>query len=196
MTELDNAYWSNRYLNQDTGWDTGTITPPLKAYIDQLKDKNISILIPGCGNSYEAEYLLQQGFTHIILIDISSALCEQLSARLAAFIANGLTIVCGDFFEHQGQYDLIIEQTFFCALSPSLRNAYAAKMRSLLKPGGKLVGLLFNKHFEGGPPFGGDENEYRELFSPSFNIALMDPCYNSITPRAGAELFVKLVKPL
>ena len=196
MTDLDNAYWSNRYQNKDTGWDTGAITPPLKAYIDQLKDKNTSILIPGCGNSYEAEYLLQQGFTHVTVIDISSALCVQLSQRLAAFTAKGLTIVCGDFFEHAGQYDLIIEQTFFCALSPFLRNDYAAKMPTLLKPGGKLVGLLFNKHFEGGPPFGGDENEYRDLFSPFFNITFMEPCYNSIPPRAGGELFIKLVKPV
>jgi hypothetical protein len=25
-----------------------------------------------------------------------------------------IKVICGDFFEHQGQYDLIIEQTFLC----------------------------------------------------------------------------------
>jgi len=193
MTTLDNSYWSNRYANNDTGWDTGSITPPLKAYFDQLDDKAISILIPGCGNSYEAEYLLQNGFINITLIDISEVLCNNLKERLAPHLSNGLQIICGDFFEHEAQYDLIIEQTFFCALEPSLRKVYAAKMPQLLKPAGKLVGLLFSRNFEGGPPFGGNETEYRQLFEPYFDIQLMEPCYNSIKPREGAELFVKMV---
>lgn len=194
VSTLDDQYWSNRYLNHDTGWDTGCITTPLKAYIDQLEDKNIPILIPGCGNSYEAAYLLQQGFTNITLIDISTTLCEQLSERFTAYLPMGLQIVCADFFEHTGQYGLIIEQTLFCALDPSLRENYAHKMQQLLKPAGKLVGLLFNKQFNGGPPFGGDEAEYRGLFQSYFDIAVMEPCYNSIKPREGAELFIKLLK--
>ncbi|HXH19987.1 MAG TPA: hypothetical protein VNJ07_12995 [Chitinophagales bacterium] len=28
-----------------------------------------------------------------------------------------------DFFKHQGRYDLIIEQTFFCAINPKPRPA-------------------------------------------------------------------------
>lgn len=194
MTTLDNEYWSNRYLNNDAGWDAGSITTPLKTYFDQLPDKQISVLIPGCGNSYEAEYLLQNGFTHITLIDISSVLCENLQQRLAEYSTKNLRIVCGDFFEHEGQYDLIVEQTFFCALDPSLRKDYAAKMPQLLKPGGKIVGVLFNKQFESNPPFGGSDKEYRELFAPLLTIEKMEPCYNSIKPREGAELFVVMKK--
>jgi SAM-dependent methyltransferase len=193
MMPLDEAYWSSRYSNNTAGWDTGSVTDPIKEYIDQLTDKNITILIPGCGNGYEAEYLLQQGFTNITLIDISSLLCKQLEKKLAPH-SSEVKIICGDFFELQGQYDLIIEQTFFCALDPSLRKAYADKMHQLLKPGGKLVGVLFNRSFEGGPPFGGNEKEYRELFQDQFYIAIMEECYNSIAPRKRAELFVKLIK--
>lgn len=194
MRALDHTYWNNRYTNNDTGWDTGSITTPLKAYFDQLTDKNISILVPGCGNSYEAEYLLQNGFSNITLLDISAILCNNLKDRMAAYLSKGLQIICGDFFEHAAQYDLIIEQTFFCALEPTLRKAYAAKIPQLLQPGGKLVGVLFNRPFEGGPPFGGEEGEYRQLFTPYLDIAVMAPCYNSIKPREGMELFVMLVK--
>ena len=194
MIELDDAYWSNRYHTNTATWDAGIITTPLKEYIDQLTDKNIAILVPGCGNSYEAEYLLQQGFNNITLIDLSSFLCRLLEEKLQPYLSSGLKIICDDFFELQGQYDLIIEQTFFCALDPLLRKAYAEKMYQLLKPGGKLVGVLFNRSFEGGPPFGGNENEYRELFQPQFKIQIMEPCYNSIGPRKNAELFIKLAK--
>jgi methyl halide transferase len=187
-------YWSNRYLNNTAGWDTGSISTPLKEYFDQLNNKSISILIPGCGNSYEAEYLLQKGFTNITLIDISTLLCRRLEERLQQHHSAGVKIICGDFFEHEGQYDLIVEQTFFCALDPSLRKTYVTKMHQLLKPGGKLAGLLFSRAFEGGPPFGGNEKEYRELFSQIFCIAAMEPCNNSIAPRNGAELFIRLLK--
>lgn len=192
--KLDNEYWSNRYSNNTASWDTRQITQPLKEYFDQLADKEISILVPGCGNSYEAEYLLQKGFTNITLIDISSLLCRQLEQKLAAYLSAGLKIICGDFFDHPGQYDLIIEQTFFCALDPSLRKAYVDKMQELLKPGGKLIGLLFNRQFDGGPPFGGNIEAYRQLFQQQFSIAIMEDCYNSIGPRKGTELFIKLVK--
>ncbi len=194
MTALDDTYWSNRYSKHSATWDTGQITPPLKEYVDQLTNKDIAILIPGCGNSYEAAYLLQLGFTNITLIDISTLLCQQLEEKLAPFLSPGFTIICGDFFIHEGQYDLIVEQTFFCAIEPSSRKAYADKMYQLLKPGGKLAGLLFNRQFDGGPPFGGEEKEYKELFQQQFSIEIMEACYNSILPRKGVELFVKLIK--
>lgn len=192
MSELDDNYWNNRYATNDASWDTGSVTPPLKGYIDQLTDKNISILIPGCGNSYEAAYLLQNGFTNITLVDISKVLCKKIEEDFNTYLSKGLQIICDDFFKHKGQYDLILEQTFFCAVEPSLRQDYVTKIYELLKPGGKLAGVLFNRSFESGPPFGGNEAEYRKLFEPFFTIQIMEPCSNSIKPRAGAELFIKL----
>ena len=192
--ELNKEYWNNRYLQQQTGWDIGSVAPPLKEYIDQLINKNISILIPGCGNAYEAAYLLQQGFKNVTLVDIAPAATAAVEDKLSTYINNGLQIITGDFFDLKTPYDLILEQTFFCALDPTLRSAYVEKMLSLLNPDGKLVGLLFNRHFEGGPPFGGSMLEYQELFTPQFNIQMMDTAHNSIGPRAGTELFVKMTK--
>lgn len=85
---------------------------------------------------------------------------------------------------------MIIEQTFFCALNPSLRNKYAKKMNELLHPKGKIIGLLFQFPLtEDGPPFGGSENEYVKLFSNNFKIKTLETAYNSIKPREGRELF-------
>jgi hypothetical protein len=88
---------------------------------------------------------------------------------------------------------LILEQTFFCALEPSLRKAYAEKIHSILNLDGKLVGVLFNCEFEKqGPPFGGTKSEYLTLFESYFEVHKMEDCYNSIQPRKGNELFVIL----
>lgn len=190
--QLDAEYWNNRYLQGQTGWDLGEVSTPLKNYIDQLTDKSLSILVPGCGNAYEVQYLLEQGFDHITVIDIAAALTKALEEKLKTYSGKQLTVLTGDFFSLSGHYDLVLEQTFFCALEPALRAAYATQMQTLLAPGGKLAGLLFDKEFDGGPPFGGHEEEYRQLFAPLFTIKKMEPCYNSIDSRKTTELFVIL----
>ncbi len=191
---LDKNYWETRYQLHETGWDIGTISTPLKAYIDQLPDKNISILIPGCGNAYEAEYLFANGFTDVTLIDISPSLVEALTKKFKVEDQQKMRMVCSDFFALQSTYDVVLEQTFFCALEPGLRTAYVDKMYELLKPGGKLVGVLFGREFEGGPPFGGSKGEYEKLFAEKFTIKKMEACNNSIGPRSGTELFINLEK--
>lgn len=183
---LDKNYWDERYRTGQMGWDIGYVSPALKAYFDTLNNPYQRILIPGGGNSYEAVYLLEQGFKDVTVVDISEVVCEQLTEKHAA---KGLKVVCGDFFEHQQQYDLIVEQTFFCALHPSLRKRYVEKMGELLLTHGQLMGLLFNRRFEGGPPFGGSVEEYQKLFqNVGFQVAF-DLQPQSILPRQGSELF-------
>lgn len=189
---LSSEYWSKRYQQGQTGWDLGMPSPPIQQYVDQLTDKDLRILIPGCGSGYEGEYLFKKGFKNVHLLDFSADPLVAFKNRVPDFPEKQLHV--GDFFEHQGHYDLIIEQTLFCAIDPSLRNAYAEKAASLLKPGGKLVGVMFNRDFEGGPPFGGSREEYMNCFRDHFSSLSIEPCYNSITPRAGTEVFIKLIK--
>lgn len=190
---LDGDYWSNRYDAGTSVWDLGEVSPPLKNYIDQLTDKNLRILIPGCGNTHEADYLLKLGFTDVTVIDIAPILVAHLKEKYKD--NPHIKIILGDFFKHQGEYDLILEQTFFCAIDPSLRKDYVAKIPELLAPNSKLVGVLFNRQFEEqGPPFGGDKNEYEPMFSKDFILKFFEPCYNSFIKRKDSELFINLVK--
>ncbi len=193
--KLDQAYWDERYQHGYTGWDIGHVADPLKAYFDQLTNKDLSILIPGGGNSYEAIYLMEQGFTNVTIVDISTVVTERLQLKNAHWLDKGLRIICSDFFELNEQFDRVIEQTFFCALSPELREAYAKKMSSILHQDGKLVGLWFDRDFEGGPPFGGNASEYQALFSRYFQHVQFTPCINSIQPRSGTEVFGIISKP-
>jgi SAM-dependent methyltransferase len=186
-------YWNNRYKTNETGWDIGHISKPIKEYIDQLKGKNLKILIPGAGNSYEAEYIFNQGFKHIYVADISKIPLQNLKNRVSDFPESQL--VNKDFFELKGKYDLILEQTFFCAITPELREAYVKKMHELLKPNGRLVGLLFDFPLtEEGPPFGGSKSEYKSLFKKRFKILKLETANNSIPQRAGKELFFQVEK--
>ncbi|MGX7666809.1 methyltransferase [Flavobacterium pedocola] len=185
---LNKDYWENRYQTNDAAWDVGTITTPLKEYIDQIQDKNLKILIPGAGNGHEADYLYSKGFTTIYVADFAETPLRNLKERIPGFPKEHL--IQSDFFELEDTFDLILEQTFFCALNPSLRKQYVSKMHSLLKPDGKLFGLLFNFPLTTeGPPFGGSKEEYLDLFSEQFTIKTLESAHNSIKPRAGRELF-------
>lgn len=186
---LDQRYWEAQYQAKSTAWDIGTVSPPIQSYLDAIEDKSVRILIPGCGNSYEADYLLAKGFTNVTVIDIAPTLVENLQSKHVN--NNAIQIVLGDFFEHQGEYDLIIEQTFFCALPPFLRQRYVWKMHQLLSKKGILAGVLFNRTFEVSPPFGGSEMEYQELFQDAFHLLQLDECKNSIAKRENSELFIE-----
>jgi len=189
----DKEYWDTRWKNQETGWNIGYPAPALTNYIDRIADKNTAILIPGCGNAYEAEYLVAQGFTNITLIDIASTAVEKLKNKFQKNQA--IAVLCEDFFQHNGKYDLVLEQTFFCAIAPAQRKDYAKKMHEILNHNGRVAGLLFNKQFnKPHPPFGGSLGEYQSIFDPYFEIEKMETCYNSIEPRKGHELFIRLLK--
>ncbi len=189
MEYLSADYWETRWQNNQTGWDIGYVSPPLKAYFDQLDSKQYKILIPGAGNAYEAEYLFQQGFKNVFVVDFSKSAINNFLKRNPSFPTE--QAIVSDFFQlKESHFDIIIEQTFFCALDPSLRENYLDKMKSLLKPGGKLAGLLFHlPEKKDGPPYGGDKEVYLEQFATRFEIIEMDIAKNSIESRQGNELF-------
>jgi SAM-dependent methyltransferase len=195
---FDAAYWQARYATPGrTGWDAGRTTPPLRAYFDQLPvASQPRILIPGAGRAHEAEYLHRLGFGQVVVADLAPEPLAELAARVPSFPKEHLWLA--DFFAlaPTEPFDLIIEQTFFCAINPSLRAAYARQCAALLRPGGKLVGLLFDTEFAGAsePPFGGSRDEYRAYFAPYFEFIHFDTAYNSLPARAGRELFICLQK--
>lgn len=82
---LNQHYWDTRYEQNQLGWDLGEVSPPLKAYFDQLENKSLKILIPGGGNSYEAEHLMQQGFTDVTVVDLSTVVIERLRRQHADY---------------------------------------------------------------------------------------------------------------
>ncbi|MDG1331947.1 MAG: SAM-dependent methyltransferase [Crocinitomicaceae bacterium] len=193
MTDfLSDEFWNNRYVDGNTGWDLGEISPPIKAYVDQLENKELKILIPGAGNGHEVSYLFDQGFRNVHVLDFAPLAMQTFLERNPEFPTSQAHTA--NFFDFEGAFDLIIEQTLFCAIDPCLRSSYAEQSASLLRNGGKLVGVLFNREFDGGPPFGGSKSDYVDQFKPFFSEVSMEECYNSIGPRQGNELFIRLTK--
>ncbi len=193
MTVLNSDFWEDKYLQGYTGWDIGKVSDPLRGILDEETNKEARILIPGAGNAWEAEYAWKSGFKHVFVLDFAPSAIAAFQNRIPDFPLENL--IQEDFFKHKGTYDLILEQTFFCALHPSLREDYSAHMHNLLSPNGRLRGVMFDaaKNSDS-PPFGGSSHEYITLFSKRFSKVQIEPCLRSIAPRAGQEVEILLQK--
>ncbi|MFZ4260611.1 methyltransferase domain-containing protein [Sphingobacterium sp. HJSM2_6] len=190
---IKKEYWNNRWIANQKGWDIGYPSPAIVDYLQTYPDKQAKILIPGCGNAYEASFLLDSGFRNITLLDLSANLIDLLKEKFNPYPE--VKLICANYFDIEDHFDLIIEQTFFCALDPRLRGQYVQKTAELLKTRGKLIGLLFNRAFEQiGPPYAGEISYYRQLFQSEFIIHQLIPCRNSIPERQGSEVFLEFEK--
>ncbi|NOY50592.1 MAG: SAM-dependent methyltransferase [Chlorobi bacterium] len=186
-------YWDDKYQMGQTSWDIGYASPPIVEYFRQLPNKGLKILVPGAGRAWEVEFLFNSGFKNVYLLDFAVKGVEEFRARCPNFPDK--QIIIDDFFKHEGKYDIIVEQTFFSSISPENRESYVKKVHDMLRRDGRLIGLLFNHHFGfGGPPFGGNHEEYKSLFGECFRFIYFETATNSIKPREGRELFFVLVK--
>ncbi len=193
--KLDSAYWRDRYVEERTGWDIGHPNHGLIAEVKSRFPVNTKILIPGAGRGYEAEALWGAGYLNTYVCDWAPEAFDALSKSevLAKAFSDAdeakSRLIVADFFTLEGQYDLILEQTFFCAIDPKLRENYVNQAAHLLKPVGKWMGILFDCHFPtAGPPFGGDREAYRTVFEKRFQIEKLERFRGSIQPRMGKEL--------
>lgn len=190
---LDQLYWENRYRKGNTGWDLGHISQPLKTIIDKIENKSSRILIPGAGNTYEVEYLLEKEFEDITVLDIALPPILYLRKRLKK--NKNVRIIHNDFFNHDDNYDIILEQTFFCALESRFRESYIKKSYELLRENGYIEGVLFDFNLESNePPYTGSKEEYISLFEKEFEIIHLSRCLNSEKSRQGKELVIKMIR--
>jgi len=192
MSNLNAAYWQNRYAQNDFSWDIGYANKVLTDYVEQNVVKNAHILIPGAGSGHEVEYLWNKGYIHVYALDYATDAKALLLSRVSNFPEDKY-LTC-DFFELDQRFDLIIEQTFFCALNPALRPQYVDHMHRLLNKEGVLFGLLFDIDKNDGPPYGGNADEYVGLFQNKFELNVLQKCLESIAPRLGRELIFEFKK--
>jgi len=190
MPDLTADYWNQRYREDNTPWDLGDVSPAIKHYMDGWTDRDARILIPGAGRAYEALYLHQQGFPNVYVCDWAPEAFHYLRSQAPDFPVDHQLV--GDFFALDLTIDLLIEQTFFAAIDPSRRTDYVHRAASLIRPGGWLIGLLFDGELNRpGPPFGATRDTYRSLFSGAFQLEELDTAQHSVDARRGMEVFVR-----
>jgi cyclopropane fatty-acyl-phospholipid synthase-like methyltransferase len=201
MAEKKNGYlqkdWQRHYDEGDLGWDLGQVAPP---FIKLFESKTIlpgKTLIPGCGRGHEVIYLAENGF-EVTAVDYSPGAVNHLKSTVQERNLK-CEVLHMDFFgidsAHNGVYDLLIEQTFFCAISPEQRSSYVSTVARALKKGGMLAGLFYHTgEEEGGPPFNTTREDIKKYFSDSFEIRQLSKAEDSAEQRKNKEWLAILIK--
>ena len=142
--------------------------------------------IPGCGSGYEVKAFHAAGW-QVMAIDFSPIAVERAKGLLGPL---GELVVLGDFFKYPldgSSFDLVYERTFLCALPPKSWEDYAARMRQLIHPGGKLVGFFLYGEESEPPPYPLTSTHAVELFERDFILTQDDSVSDSLPVFAGKE---------
>ncbi|MGC8501046.1 MAG: methyltransferase domain-containing protein [Leptospirales bacterium] len=191
----DANFWNGRYLDKNTGWDLGQVSPPVVHLVESGSlAPYSSILIPGAGRGWEALYFARLGFDVTCVDFAPEAVVE--GRALAKEHGVRVTYLEEDLFrlspETHGRFDYLFEQTCFCAIDPDRREDYVKMASRMVRPGGELLGLFYVHGREGGPPWTTTSEEVRELFRANFDFIEFAITPHSVESRKGEEILARL----
>jgi SAM-dependent methyltransferase len=177
-------FWDERFEQAFTPWDLGGVPQALRDFVGRDSARR-TVLIPGCGNGYELQFLSDAGWD-ATAIDFSPAAVSRARALVGPWAAR---VVEADFFSWQPEQPLglIYERAFLCALLPAMRPQIAARYAALLPPGALLAGFFFFGSTPKGPPFGITRAELEELLTPHFALVEEGDVVDSLPVFAGQE---------
>ncbi len=193
--------WEQHYQDGETPWDKGAPSPGLVAW---LAENEITgrVIVPGCGLGHDVRALAaSSGGAQVTGLDVAPSAVQ--SAQKFAPVG-GENFEVGDWFELKpeqlGSFDWAWEHTCFCAIDPSMREAYVDAAFSALKPGGRLLGVFYldpydDEHQPGeGPPHGVDEDQLIEYFIADGRFSLQQRWVPPLAypGREGLELMLLL----
>ena len=177
------AFWDVRFREGYKPWDAGGVPAALREFLVAGNPAQ-RVLVPGCGSGYEVQAFAAAGHD-VVAIDFSPAAIEAARHVLGEL---GRVLVQGDFFAHPlGEFDLVYERAFLCALPRAHWPRWAARIAEVLRPGGRLAGFFFWSDDERGPPFGLKRGELEALLSSAFDRIEDAPVADSIPVFAGRE---------
>ena len=181
--------WEHHYKINDLGWDLGVVAPPFVRLWEDRMIVPCKAVVPGCGRGHEAIFLAERGY-NVTAVDYTHGAVSHLKQALLQRNIFG-EVLCQDFFEinasYNNSFDLLLENTFFCAIDPAMRHKYVLTAGRILKPGALFVGLFYETGKEGGPPFNTRRKDIEDFFSNQFVIEVLNKTPHSAEQRQGKE---------
>lgn len=161
------ADWERRYRAGETGWERGVLHPAFAAWRAEGLLPAGRVLVPGAGRAAEAIALAEAGAA-VTAVDIAPTPARTLrDAARAAGVP--IEVVQADLLSWEPglAFDGVYEQTCLCALHPDYWEAYAARVRRWLAPGGRMLALFMQREAadDAGPPYHCGLDRMRGLFS-------------------------------
>lgn len=181
-------FWEQRYRNGTTPWDAGCVPRALQDFVAERRATQAGaarVLLPGCGNAWEARHLCEMGW-QVLALDFSPAAVAGAVPVMGRWRDR---LLLADFFTFAAEapFDLIYERAFLCALPRRLWPDYAARGAELLRPGGLLAGFFYFGSEPKGPPFMIEPPALDALLAPHFARIDDRPVHDSLPLFQGRE---------
>lgn len=159
-------FWDLRYAAGFLPWDAGRVPAQLRDFVAAANCTG-SVLVPGCGSAWDVRFFAERGWS-VLGIDFSH---EAVAAARAIVGEHVNRVRYADFFAPiaEAPFEVVYERAFLCALPRRLWREWAARVASLVAPGGLLAGFFFFDAGERGPPYPlNAPDELSELLEPAF----------------------------
>ncbi len=182
--------WEERYQSGDMPWEKGAASPGLVDFLKANPDlPRGTVAVPGCGTGHDVRAWAKAGFDAFGFDLAPSAIRLSKARTKAAGLKAKFEL--RDFLKSAPprKFDYLFEHTLFCAIDPSLREAYVKAVRRWLKPSGEFVAVHYMIPDKDGPPFGTTRREIHRHFSPYFDLQA-EWVPRSYPNRTGLELIL------
>jgi thiopurine S-methyltransferase len=186
---MDKEFWTTAWKEGRTAFHQPQFNEKLLKHFPTLGAKEgQKVLVPLCGKTKDLIWLAQEGlevhgveFYEAAVKDFFKEndldFVREKSPDFIQYSHRNILISCGDFFKlPKKEYDFIYDRASLVALPEALRRNYAEIIRSSLRSGGKCLLVVYDYDQEKmeGPPFSVSEKEIRSLYSPYFELSLLE----------------------
>ena len=189
---MEADYWKSRWQRGETGWHRDEVMPLLQKHWPSLHAQAESqVLVPLSGKTLDMPWLAAQGH-RVLGVEISAQGIAEFFAEhgLVDNITDtpdgplhrtgDIAILEADAFKVSeatlANIRHVYDRAALIALPPELRKRYVDTLYAQLPSGtsGLLITLEYPQHEKDEPPFSVDEGEVRALFSPTWNLTLLE----------------------
>ena len=185
-------FWHQRWHENRIGFHRDEVMPLLEKHWQALQLPSSSrVLVPLAGKSLDMVWLAAQGH-RVLGVELSSLAVAQFfeehglqpehreSPYGSHQVANHIELLCGDVFGVDaallGDCAGVYDRAALIALPAEMRKRYVQTVYGALPSGcrGLLITLEYPQAEKAGPPISVDEAEVHDLFSPHWQVQLLE----------------------
>lgn len=189
---MEPDFWQQRWQEGRIGFHQDRETPLMLKHWPSLQvPAGSRVFVPLAGKSLDMLWFASQGY-RVFGVELALAAIEQFLAERALhaetrasaagqhYRAGDLELVHGDVFAQDpaelAACDAVYDRAALIALPPALRQRYASEVYGRLPGGcrGLLITLEYPQAEKAGPPFSVEEDEVRALFSPQWEVGVLE----------------------
>ena len=184
-------FWLERWEREEIGFHQDEFNPYLHQYWQDLHLAHGSqVFVPLCGKSRDMRWLRELGH-QVLGVELSTIAVQaffkengytpqhDLRGKFDRCEANGISILCGDFFD-LSKDDLakvtgVYDRASLIALPPEMRERYVRHLVSILPPATQilLITVDYPQQEMQGPPFSVSSGEVEALYREHAAVRLL-----------------------